>query len=148
MTYREEIKDLFSLTNENYYFVQCISADFGMGAGIAVLFNQNFDTKNHLISKYDSYISIWDNTLKKGFCIKDGKVLNLVTKRNYWLKPTYDTLQNSLNKLKNVVIAYDIHKIAMPQIGCGLDRLSWDVVSAMIRETFEDLNIEILVCKL
>ena len=119
-----------------------------MGAGIAVSFNCIFDTKNHLVSKYDSYVSIWDNTIKKGFCIKDGKVLNLVTKRNYWLKPTYETLQNSLNKLKNVVIAYDIHKIAMPQIGCGLDKLSWEVVSAMIRETFEDLNIEILVCKL
>lgn len=148
MTYKEEIKDLFSLTNDYYYFVQCISADFDMGKGIAVLFNQNFDTKNHLISKYDSYTSIWDNTIKKGFCIKDGKTLNLVTKRNYWLKPTYDTLQNSLNKLKNIVIAYDIHKLAMPQIGCGLDELSWEVVSSMIRKTFEDLSIEILVCKL
>lgn len=148
MIYKEELKDLFSLVNENYHFVQCISADFGMGKGIAVLFNQYFDTKNHLISKYDSYISIWDTTVKKGFCIKDGKVLNLVTKRNYWLKPSYETLQNSLNKLKNVVIAYNIHRLAMPQIGCGLDGLNWEVVSTMIRETFSDLNIEILVCKL
>ena len=30
-------------------FVQCISADFGMGAGIAVQFNANFDMKKRLL---------------------------------------------------------------------------------------------------
>ena len=48
MTYKEEVRDLFSVPDD-YYFVQCISADFGMGKGIAVEFNKRFDTKNKLI---------------------------------------------------------------------------------------------------
>ncbi len=36
MTYKEEYRDLFSAPDE-YYFAQCISADFKMGgAGIAL----------------------------------------------------------------------------------------------------------------
>jgi len=34
MQYKEEIRDLFSVS-EKYHLVYCISADFGMGKGIA-----------------------------------------------------------------------------------------------------------------
>ena len=149
MLYKEEVKDLFSLTNENYYFVQCISADFGMGKGIALKFNEYFNTKASLILKYGDYLSIWNNTINQGFCIKEGRTLNLVTKERYWGKPTYETMQNALNKLHDIIIMNDIHKIAMPIIGCGLDRLDWNIVSQMIQNTFIDIqNLEILVCKL
>lgn len=43
--------------------------------------------------------------------------------------------------------ARNIHKIAMPTIGCGLDRLQWDKVSEIIKEVFKDSDLEILVCK-
>lgn len=148
MTYKEEIKDLFSLTNENYYFVQCISADFAMGKGIAIKFNEYFNTKKILTNKYGNYLSIWNNTINQGFCIKEGHTLNLITKKQYWDKPTYETMQNALNKLKDIVIINDIHKIAMPTIGCGLDKLDWGIVSQMIQNTFKDINIEIFVCKI
>ena len=148
MTYKEEIKDLFSLTNENYYFVQCISADFAMGKGIAIKFNEYFNTKKILTNKYGNYLSIWNNTINQGFCIKEGNTLNLITKKQYWDKPTYETMQNALNKLKDIVIINDIHKIAMPTIGCGLDKLDWGIVSQMIQNTFKDINIEIFVCKI
>ena len=35
----------------------------------------------------------------------------------------------------------------MPIIGCGLDKLQWDKVSKIIKEIFEDTDIEILVCR-
>ena len=35
MIYKEEIRDLFSVPDD-YYFAHCISADFKLGAGIAV----------------------------------------------------------------------------------------------------------------
>lgn len=41
----------------------------------------------------------------------------------------------------------DIKKVAMPVIGCGLDRLSWYKVSEIIKKTFSEMDIEILVCK-
>ena len=34
----------------------------------------------------------------------------------------------------------------MPIIGCGLDRLEWSRVSNIIKEIFENDDIEILVC--
>lgn len=54
MTYKEEIKDLFSVSDD-YYLAHCISADFGMGKGIVVEFNKKFDMKNKLVSKYGSF---------------------------------------------------------------------------------------------
>ena len=37
--------------------------------------------------------------------------------------------------------------IAMPFIGCGLNRLEWCKVSEIIKEVFEYTDVEILVCK-
>jgi len=33
----------------------------------------------------------------------------------------------------------------MPRIGCGLDKLKWDRVVAMIREVFADVDMAITV---
>ena len=47
MIYKEEYRDLFTVP-EDYYLAHCISADFGMGKGIVVEFNKQFDMKNKL----------------------------------------------------------------------------------------------------
>lgn len=51
MTYREEIRDLFTDSDE-YYLAHCISADFALGAGIAVEFDKRFDMRRKLLSGY------------------------------------------------------------------------------------------------
>lgn len=148
MIYQEEIRDLFSVPDD-YYLAHCISADFGMGKGIVVEFNKRFDMKNKLVSKYQDFTRYWDDEMNecKGTCILEGNVFNLITKRNYWQNPTYDTLINSLLHMKVLVINNNVKKIAMPIIGCGLDRLQWDKVSEIIIDIFKDIDIEILVCK-
>lgn len=146
MKYNEEVRDLFSVGND-YYLAHCISADFGMGKGIVVEFNKRFDMKKKLVSKYTDFIRYWDNDTDKGTCLLEGRVFNLITKRNYWLKPTYETLTNALVAMKILAINNSVTKIAMPVIGCGLDRLSWDKVSQIIKSVFEDTDVEILVCK-
>ncbi len=147
MKYIEECRDLFSVPDD-VYFAQCISADFAMGKGIAVQFNQRFDTKNKIKTRYGAYSGLhtWDNGAE-GFCLLADNVLNLVTKRKYYEKPTYDTLKNALEDMKQMCRQHNIKKIAMPQIACGLDKLQWDKVSAMIQEVFSDTEIEILVCR-
>lgn len=87
MIYKEEIRDLFSVP-EDYYLAHCISADFGMGKGIVVEFNKRFDMKNKLQSKYGSYLQKYTN----GDCILEGRVFNLITKPQYWSKPTYTSM--------------------------------------------------------
>lgn len=146
MYFKEEYKDLFTVP-EDYFLAHCISADFGMGRGVVIKFNQYFDMKNKLINKYHNLaIEDWDKG-NCGFCIKEDRVFNLITKRNYWLKPTYQTLQNALFSMKKIIIKNNIQKVAMPIIGCGLDRLEWDKVSKIIKDVFNDIDIEILVCK-
>ena len=55
MIYKEEIRDLFSVP-EDYYLAHCISADFGMGKGIVVEFNNRFNMKQILQMKYPEWL--------------------------------------------------------------------------------------------
>ena len=147
MTFTEIKKDLFTMSDD-YYLAHCISADFKMGAGIAVLFNKHFDMKNILTQKYPKYYDDFINHRIGGDCILEGRVLNIITKEHYFQKPTIITMMIALVKLKTVCLENNIKKIAMPTIGCGLDGLKWDIVSKTIQDTFKNTDIEIVVCKL
>ena len=108
-----------------------------LGAGIAVEFDKRYDMRKKLILKdSDDDAILIDN------------VFNLVTKQKYWQKPSMLTLRRALHELHLKVMMLGIKKLAMPKIGCGLDRLSWNAVQKEIKEIFNDLNIEIVVCYL
>ena len=146
MIYKEEVRDLFSVS-EDYYLAHCISADFGMGKGIVVEFNKRFDMKNKLQTKYPKFVNDYHHYKYGGMALIEGRVINLITKERYWEKPTYETLRNALNIAK-IRLPLECKKIAMPVIGCGLDRLEWSKVSNIIKDIFSDTDIEILVCKI
>lgn len=146
MIYREENMDLFSVSDD-YYLAHCISADFDMGRGIVVEFNRRFDMKRKLQSEYPNYLSQYTHKRIGGDCILEGKVFNLITKERYFHKPTIITMRLALEKMKQVCLENNIKKIAMPVIGCGLDRLNWNDVSEQIKSVFTDMHVEILVCK-
>ena len=145
MIYKEEKKDLFTV-DKSYYLAHCISSDFGMGKGIVVEFNKRYKLKNKLITKHPKYASIFKSSKLGGDCILEGRVLNLITKEKYYNKPTIITMRLALNKMKSICLNNNITKIAMPKIGCGLDKLQWGNVSDLIKDIFEDTDIEILVC--
>ena len=147
MIYKEEVKDLFSVSDD-YYFAHCISADFGMGKGIAVEFNKRFDMKRILQRKYPGYIDLYMNCRIGGDCILEGRTLNLITKERYFHKPTLASMKTALQKMKEICVKEQVNKIAMPTIGAGLDRLKWEDVAAQIKDVFQDTKIEILICKL
>lgn len=132
--------DLFEIGDE-YQLAHCISADAKMGAGIAVQFTKRFD-----LSALQAQAAI--QPLEIGLCYPVGKTLNLITKAKYWHKPTYGTLTAAVVSLRDVCLERGITKLAMPQIGCGLDRLKWDKVKAIIAQAFENTEIEIVICSL
>lgn len=146
MQYSETVKDLFTVPKD-YMLCQCISADFAMGKGIALQFNHYFNIKKILRAKYKSYVQVWDSQNPHGNCLMEGRVFNLITKRNYWEKPTYETLGKALTVMKTMILLTNKRKIAMPKIACGLDGLQWDRVRRIIKEIFKDTDVEILVCK-
>lgn len=145
MIFNEEKRDLFTVSDD-YYLAHCISADFGMGKGIVVEFNKRFNMKQILQSKYPDYLNQWAHNKMIGDCIHEGRVFNLITKERYYNKPTYRSLTTALIKLKEFCIDKQITKLAMPVIGCGLDRLEWVKVKDLIDDVFRGLDIEILVC--
>ena len=147
MQYREEVRDLFTVSSD-YYLAHCISADFGMGKGIVIEFNKRFNMKEKLRSKYPNYLDKFTRHRIGGDCILEDRVLNLVTKERYFEKPSIITMHLALKKMREVCIENNITKIAMPTIGAGLDCLPWLEVSKHIKNVFQDVDIEILVCKL
>ena len=148
MKYREIKGNLFDMSKE-YSLAHCISLDCALGAGIAKEFQNRYP---NMVNKLRAHIS--QNRIKTIPIVLSYKIgpnryiFNLVTKEKYWQKPTYDTLGPTLVQMKNYCIYNNINKIAMPLIGCGLDRLKWNRVSQMIKDIFNDTDIEIVVCKL
>ncbi|XP_030417268.1 ADP-ribose glycohydrolase OARD1 isoform X4 [Gopherus evgoodei] len=75
----------------------------------------------------------------------DRYIYYLITKKKVSHKPTYENMQKSLEAMKTHCLNNGVTDISMPRIGCGLDRLEWDKVSALLEEVFEDTDIKITV---
>lgn len=141
MTFVEESDDLFSEEIiRNCALCHCISSDFALGAGIAKQFAK-MGVKKQLCEQFPKQ---WQG---RGYCLMtetNGIVVgNLVTKERYFHKPTLQTLCQSLEDLRRQ--APEMKRLAMPKIGCGLDRLDWTDVREMIQEVFGRTDIEIVV---
>lgn len=136
-----ENKDLFTVP-QGYYLAHCISADFALGAGIAKTFDKVYNMRFKLFRDYDGY------EYDGGDALLIDNVFNLVTKSKCYHKPTYESLRESLEVMKRIMEVSAITKLAMPKIGCGLDRLSWPEVYDIIWEVFEDTDVDILICEI
>lgn len=140
--------DLFSepYTKGEDVYAHCISSDFALGAGIAKIFREKFqifvERKQEMIRKFPKaklfgLFSVASN----GYII-----VNLVTKKNYWDKPTYETMETSLRSLRQYLMQRPhIKRVLMPRIGCGLDRLNWSRVREMIENVLENVDVEVKV---
>jgi hypothetical protein len=136
-----ENRDLFTVP-QGYYLAHCISADFALGAGIAKTFDKVYNMRFKLFRDYDGY------EYDGGDALLVDNVFDLVTKPKCYHKPTYESLRESLEVMKRIMEVSAITKLAIPKLGCGLDRLSWDEVYDIICGVFEDTDVEILVCEI
>lgn len=135
MTFTEIKGNLFDrkLEHPSEYYVHCISRDYACGAGIAKEFNKRYNLSLRLLD------------LPRTSCMIIDDVISLITKSRYWQKPTYDSLKKALVDLKDLCgeSLLNVKTLVMPKIGCGLDRLSWKNVKKMLKEIFEDTDINI-----
>ncbi|KAJ8949319.1 hypothetical protein NQ318_006744 [Aromia moschata] len=136
---KEIQQDLFAMSKE-YSLAHCVAEDMRMGSGIAVTFKRDFKDIDELFSQRQ----------KQGglavLSLEDRYIYYLVTKRVSNGKPTYETLWSSLKKLRDHMKEYSVEKLAIPRLGCGLDRLEWTHVKNMIEFLFKELEVEITVC--
>jgi O-acetyl-ADP-ribose deacetylase (regulator of RNase III) len=110
-----------------------------MGKGIAAEFKKRFNGVKELKAQ--------DRKVGQAAVLKTDqkKVYYLVTKERYYQKPTYESLRSSLLVMKTLMVSAGEREIAMPRIGCGLDRLCWEEVYAILKEIFETTNIRVWV---
>jgi hypothetical protein len=47
--------------------------------------------------------------------------------------------------MRELCIQNNVHQLAMPRIGCGLDKLNWSQVAELIQRVFEQVDIEITI---
>ena len=141
MTITTEKRDLFTMP-QGYYLAHCISADFALGAGIAKVFDSVYNMRFKLFRNYDNY------EYDGGDALLVDNVFNLVTKKKCWHKPTYESLREALEIMREQLDFIGATKLAIPRIASGLDRLEWFKVYEIICEVFEDTDVEIVICEL
>ncbi|XP_030821830.1 ADP-ribose glycohydrolase OARD1 isoform X1 [Geospiza fortis] len=133
--------DLFSCPGTDA-LAHCISEDCRMGAGIAVLFKKKFGGVQELLDqkKKTGEVAVLQRD--------DRYIYYLITKQKVSHKPTYESMQKSLEAMKAHCLNNGVTDISMPRIGCGLDGLQWEKVSAILEEVFENTDIKITVYSL
>merc|ERR1719461_1358027 len=133
--------DLFT-SPQSASLCHCVSRCLGMGKGIAVLFKRKFGGVDTLRKQNVQVGGV-------GVLLRQNRyVYYLITKERYFHKPTYDTLTASLETMRNHAVVNEVKHIAMPKIGCGLDRLQWNRVESIIKRVFKETNIKVSVYEL
>ncbi|KAG5866865.1 hypothetical protein JTB14_013867 [Gonioctena quinquepunctata] len=121
--------------SSEYALVHYISADLCMVRNIV----ENFKTNEIKIQKQSAGgMAVLKH--EKGF------INHLVTKTFYWEKPNLEKLWCAVEKMKNHAISNAVKKLAMPEIGCGIDKLKWTDVKNIICFSFRDVEIDIALC--
>lgn len=133
--------DLFK-SPKSHSLCHCVSRDFRLGKGIAKLFREKFGRIDELKS---SGAGVRDIAVLKD---KERYIYNLVTKEVYSGKPTYETLRQCLEKMREHAVRNNVRQLSMPRIGCGLDGLSWPAVRTLIKNVFLRSEIVITVYSL
>ena len=128
-----------NLMSTNASICHCVSEDLAMTRGIAKTIKHRFRRITELRGKGTKTGDVAVLQVGPRF------VYNLVTKENYWEKPTYGTLRSSLERMKEHAEQNSVRKICMPRIGCGLDRLKWTKVKQMVIDVFKNDQMEIVV---
>ena len=132
--------DLFQGARKGSSFAHCISKDVKLGRGIAVSFRQRFGNVDELRSQNSDVGDISTIMLEKN-CF----VYNLITKEKFNGKPSYESLEDCLLKMRQHAIEHGVREISCPKLACGLDNLSWLMVSDLIDAIFADTGIKISV---
>lgn len=120
--------------------VHCVSRDMHMGRGIAVEFRQRF---GHVRDLLHQGADVGQVALLQ---LNDKRfAFYLVTKDRYYNKPTYKALRDALAMLRWKCKWLGIQTLAMPRIGCGLDKLEWSKVEHILVDIFKYSGITLKV---
>lgn len=140
--------DLFANTHAAQAFAHGCNCQGSMGAGIAVGFRERYP------EMYEQYrakckakpreFNLGDVWLWKG----DGQpwVFNLGTQEKVWrARATYEAVEQSLSKMRELADAEGVTSIAIPRIGVGYGGLSWKKVRVIVERVFSNWPSRLIV---
>lgn len=133
-------RNVFDYADDGISLAHCIASDLRMGAGIAVYMQRRFGLRGKLQQCGES--------LQHPTCIFVGNVFNLITKARSNGKPSYESITIAIQCMGELAHQHGITTIAMPRIGCGLDRLSWPRVRELLRAACVQYGFTAIVCRL
>jgi O-acetyl-ADP-ribose deacetylase (regulator of RNase III) len=139
--------------------VNCVGA---MGAGIAVQFKKTFPEmykKYNLKCKEGKIIPgccwVWEESKGKaqylaktdqlGEKYTDFFVYNLAIKTHWKMPASYIAMKGSLKNLIEEMNKRGAKEIAMPWIGCGLGGMSKEMVYKLLKKSFQNEEIKVLI---
>ena len=156
--YLEIVKKDITTISSDFLICHCISADAAMGAGVALALVRRFPSMKSEVKEFLKSIPLAQRIGQVVFFVDDisnAIIANMITKAHYWDKSSTMPQGVYLNNLsecfilvKQVMLERNIKKLAMPKIGCGLDRCSWMEVESIILDVFDGTDIDITVCVL
>ena len=140
MIYNEQKGNLFDLDNK-YALAHCISYDTDNPKSWSLGIVTGFKKKFKGIKEYTNRV-IKENNLSYPCVIpyiyNERVIFNLVTKKYYYGKPTYETISKCIKDMAYLCKTMNIKYLGLPKIGCGLDKLRGSKVRVIRKE---DLKI-------
>lgn len=132
--------DLFQEVEPHVSLAHCVSQDLKMNKGIAKEFRSRFGRVSELQKEGVGVGGV--AVLAEG---SSRFIYNLVTKAKYSGFPTYECLRKSLEAMREHAVEHNVKEIAMPRIGCGLDKLEWNAVRTLLKNVFLRHNITLTI---
>jgi O-acetyl-ADP-ribose deacetylase (regulator of RNase III) len=133
--------DLFANQHHAQALAHGCNCKGSMGAGIAVGFRERYPA---MYEEYRRRCKAEPRQFNPGdvFLWKADDqpwVFNLATQEDYWRsRATYEAVELTLRRMRELADAEGIQRIAMPRIGTGYGGLSWKKVRAIVEQVFGD----------
>lgn len=143
MKFEEKVMDILEVPNK-YFIVHASSCDLDMSSGLAKILNNSYDLVDGIKRKIN-----WNENYAHellGDSILFNKVYTLFVKEDSYDKVTSENLKSAILTLRDMVEDEGVHFLAFPTICCGNMGMKWSEVKNIIKSTFYDTDVEILIC--
>ena len=143
MKFEEKVMDILEVPNK-YFIVHASSCDLDMSSGLAKILDNSYDLVDGIKRKIN-----WNENYSHellGDSILFNKVYTLFVKENSYDKVTSENLKSAILTLRDMVEDEGVHFLAFPTICCGNMGMKWSEVKNIIKSTFYDTDVEILIC--
>ena len=136
-----------SIFNSSMAIVHTISKDCAMSKSFALMVCRKFHyLREHCkwqveVSDRDGK-TINQNVLQYIAPSLGHQIFSLITKEKYNSIPTIGSITTALFELRNILLLQNIRSIAMQKIACGLDKMDWSEISALLYNVFNSSGIK------